>query len=93
MRAMLILVSEIVLCSGFNLEIVYFLNNPTPYCRHFPDLTMAGLADSLRPEKFSGAYFKRWQVKVTNWLTTMKVFWVSAGMPEGNISEEDLRRF
>ena len=54
---------------------------------------MASFADALRPEKFSDAHFKRWQVKVTNWLTTMKVLWVSTGMPEGNISEEDLRRF
>ena len=54
---------------------------------------MASFADALRPKKFSGAHFKRWQVKVTNWLTPMKVFWVSAGMPEGNISEQVLRRF
>ena len=54
---------------------------------------MASFADTLRPEKFSGAHFKRQQVKVTNWLTSMKVFWVSAGMPEENISEEDQRRF
>ena len=54
---------------------------------------MASFADALRPKKFSGAHFKRWQVKVTNWLTAMKVFWVSAGMPEGNISKEDKRRF
>ena len=54
---------------------------------------MASFVDMLRSEKFFGAHFKRWQVKVTNWLTAMKVFWVSAGMPEENISEEDLRRF
>ena len=30
---------------------------------------------------------------VTNWLRAMKIFWVSAGMPEGNITDEDQRRF
>jgi len=54
---------------------------------------MAGFADALRSEKFSSAHFKRWQVKVTLWLETMKVFWITAGMPEGNIYEEDQRRF
>jgi hypothetical protein len=54
---------------------------------------MADFADVLRPKKFSGAHFKRWQVKITNWLTAMKNFWVSASMPEGNISDEDQRRF
>ena len=54
---------------------------------------MASFANALRLEKFSSVHFKRWQVKVTNWLTAMKVFWVSAGVPEGNISKEDLRRF
>ena len=54
---------------------------------------MASFADALRPKNFSIVHFKRWQVKISNWLTTMKVFWVSVGMPEGNISEEDLRKF
>jgi hypothetical protein len=35
-----------------------------PYYRQFPNLTMAGLADALKPEKISGMHFKRWQVKV-----------------------------
>jgi hypothetical protein len=54
---------------------------------------MASFVDALRPEKFSGTHFKRCFVKVTDWLTVMKVFWVKDGMPEGNISEEDQRKF
>jgi hypothetical protein len=50
---------------------------------------MASFADALGPEKFSGVYFKRWSVKVTNWLMTMRVFWVKDGLPEGNISDVD----
>jgi hypothetical protein len=64
-----------------------------PYYRLFPELSMASFVDALRPEKFSGAHFKRWSVKVTDWLTAMKVFWVKDGMPEGNISDEDQRKF
>jgi hypothetical protein len=37
--------------------------------------------------------FKRWSIKVTNWLMTMKVFWAKDGLPEGNISDEDQRKF
>jgi hypothetical protein len=42
---------------------------------------MASFVDALRPKKFSGAHFKRWSVKVTDWL------------PEENISDEDMRKF
>jgi hypothetical protein len=35
---------------------------------------MASFVDALRPKKFSGAYFKRWSIKVIDWLTAMKVF-------------------
>jgi hypothetical protein len=35
---------------------------------------MASFVDALRPEKFSGAHFKRWSVKVTDWLISMEVF-------------------
>jgi hypothetical protein len=54
---------------------------------------MASFVNALRPEKFSGTRFKRWSVKVTDWLTVMKVFWVKNGMPEENISDEDQRKF
>jgi hypothetical protein len=30
-----------------------------PNCRQFPELTMAGFADALRPDKFTGVHFKR----------------------------------
>jgi hypothetical protein len=42
---------------------------------------MASFVDALRPEKFSGKHFKRWSVKVMDWLTAMKVFWVKDGLP------------
>ena len=63
-----------------------------PICRHFLELTMIGFADAQRLEKFIGVHFKRWQVKVTLWLWAIKVFWVSNGMLEGNICDEDYQR-
>jgi hypothetical protein len=54
---------------------------------------MASFVDALRPEKFSGAHFKKWSIKLTNWLTTIKVFWAKDGLSEGNISDEDQRKF
>jgi hypothetical protein len=53
---------------------------------------MAGFADALRPDKFTGVHFKRWQVKTTLWLTALKVFHVSVGAREG-MSDEDQRKF
>ena len=63
------------------IKVLIFPTIQKPYFRHFDSLTMAGFADALRPEKFSGVHFKRWQTKATLWLTSMNVFWVSAGTP------------
>jgi len=54
---------------------------------------MAGFADALKPEKFSGVHFKRWQVKITLWLTAMNFFWVGKGKPEGELSDDDQKKF
>jgi hypothetical protein len=35
---------------------------------------MASFVDALRLEKLSGVHFKRWSLKVTDWLTAMEVF-------------------
>jgi hypothetical protein len=50
------------------------------YCMHFS--FMAGFVDALRPTPFTSVNFKRWQMRVTLWLTAMNVFWVSDGKPE-----------
>jgi hypothetical protein len=63
-----------------------------PYCRQFPSLTMAGFADALKLEKFTSMHFKRWQVKVTLWLTVMNVFHVSKGKPEGGLTPEEEKK-
>ncbi|WVZ54108.1 hypothetical protein U9M48_004964 [Paspalum notatum var. saurae] len=55
----------------------------TSATRQFSELSMAVFADALKPEKFSGVHFKRWQIKCTLWLEAMHVLWVSKGKPEG----------
>src|SRR5438105_8425614 len=79
------------------LELIMKLSNLStiqkPYYRQFPELTMASLADALRPDKFIGVHFKRWQIKATLWLTALKIFWVTDGKPQGTISDEDQRKF
>nr|AAU90206.1 putative polyprotein [Oryza sativa Japonica Group] len=57
------------------------------------DFTMAGFADALRPDKFTGVYFKRWQIRVTLWLTTMKCFFVSTGKPMGVLNANHQKEF
>jgi hypothetical protein len=64
-----------------------------PYCRQFPSLTMAAFVDALKPEKFNGMHFKRWQVKATLWLTAMNVFHVSKGKPEGRLTPEQEKEY
>jgi hypothetical protein len=54
---------------------------------------MASFVDALRSENFSGAHFKRWSIEVMDWLIAMKVFWIKDGLPERNISDEDMRKF
>jgi hypothetical protein len=54
---------------------------------------MAGFDDALRPMPFPGANFKRWQMRVTLWLTTMNVFWVPEGKPEGELSPEKEKEY
>jgi hypothetical protein len=44
-----------------------------PNCRQFSELSMAGFTDALRPDKFTGVHFKRWQYKAELWLTTISV--------------------
>jgi hypothetical protein len=67
-------------------KVLIYLSIQKPYCRHFS--FMPGFVDALRPTPFTGANFKRWQVRVTLWLTAMNVFWVSEGKPEGELSLE-----
>ena len=77
---------------NYLLELIMNLPNiPTiqkPNSRQFPELTMAGFADALRLDKFTGVHFKMWQVKTTLWLTALKFFHVSVGAPEGMTGED-----
>nr|AAT93953.1 hypothetical protein [Oryza sativa Japonica Group]AAT94013.1 hypothetical protein [Oryza sativa Japonica Group] len=63
-----------------------------PYYRRC-DFTMAGFADALRPDKFTGVHFKRWQIRVTLWLTAMKCFWVSTDKPMGVLNADQQKEF
>jgi hypothetical protein len=40
----------------------------------------------LKPTPFTGANFKRWQMRVTLWLTAMNMFWISEDKPEGELT-------
>jgi hypothetical protein len=48
---------------------------------------------ALKPEKFNGMHFKRWQLKATLWLTAMNVFHVSKGKPEGALTPEQEKEY
>ena len=54
-------------------KVLIFPTIQKPYSRHF---SIQGFAATLKPEKFTGTHFKRWQTRTTLWLKTMNVFWV-----------------
>ena len=58
-------------------------------CRNF---SASGFAAALKPDNFTGTYFKRWQTKTTLWLTAMNVFWVT-GVSTGTIAPEQEKAF
>ena len=54
---------------------------------------MAGFADALRLDKFTGVHFKRWQVKVHLCLTVLHAWEARLGIPAGEHSPEERRKF
>ena len=52
-------------------KVLIFPTIQKPYFRHF---STHGFAATLKPEKFTGTHFKRWQTMTTLWLTVMNVF-------------------
>ena len=92
------LVAAVIMLNILELIMEIVPNIPTiqkPYMcyRQFPELNMGHLSDSLRPDKLTGADFKRWKIKTTSWLRSLKVFEASEGLPEGAISDEDQNKF
>jgi hypothetical protein len=73
------------------LKVLIFPTIQKPYCRHFS--FMAGFVDALRPTPFTCVNFKRWQMRVTLWVTAMNVFWVSEGKPEGELTPEKEKEY
>ena len=64
-----------------------------PYYRQSVDFTMAGFADALRLDKFTGVHFKRWQVKCHLWLTVLHAWEARLDIPPGDHTPEERRKF
>jgi hypothetical protein len=73
------------------LKVLIFSTFEKTYGRHFS--FMAGFVDTLMPTPFTGANFKRWQMRVTLWLTAMNVFWVSEGKSEEELTPEKEKEY
>jgi hypothetical protein len=53
-----------------------------------------GYTDAIKPEKFAGVNFKRWQTRAQLWLTAMGVFWVMGNPPALPLgSEKEVQEF
>lgn len=42
-----------------------------PYCGYFCDLAIVGASDAMKPERFFGQNFHRWQTRVKFWLMSL----------------------
>jgi hypothetical protein len=73
------------------LKVLIFSTTQKPYCRHFSFMTE--FVDALRHSPFTGANFKRWQMRVILWLTAMNMFWISKGKPEGELIPEKEKEY
>jgi hypothetical protein len=76
---------------NLKLKLLFIPSFQKSYYRNFS--FMAGFVDALRPEKFCGEHFKRWQTRVILWLSSMNVLWVSKGKPEGPLTPEQEKAF
>ena len=90
------IVAVVVMIYILELIVEIMPNIPTiqkPYYRQFPELNMGHLADAMKPEKFTGVHFKRWQYKTTLWLQALIIFKDSEGLPEGTTSDKVQNKF
>ena len=79
--------------SEFKLQLSIFPTIQKSYYRQSVDLTMAGFAESLRPEKFTGVNFKIWKSKVRLWFTAMHIWDMRLGKPEGVHTAEEKKKY
>ena len=72
-------------------------NNSTiqkPYYKQSVDnFTMAGVAEAMRPDKFTSVHFKRWLIKVGLWFRAMHVWDARLGKPEGELTAKEQKKF
>jgi hypothetical protein len=73
---------------NLKLKLLFIPSIQKSYYKNFS--FMAGFVDALRPEKFSGEHFKRWQTGMILWFSTMNLLWVSKGKPEGLLTPKQV---
>jgi len=75
------------------IQLLNYSNPKKPYYRQSVDFTLASFANALRSDKFTGVHFKRWQVKCRLWLTVLYAWQARLGIPPGDHSPEERRKF
>ena len=81
------------LVRNLNLQLSISPTIQKSYDRQSVDLTMAGFAESLRLEKFTGVNFKIWKSKVRLWFTAMHIWDMRLGKPEGVLTAEEQKKY
>jgi hypothetical protein len=79
--------------AGYILFITKLLLFPTiqKLDRH---LVMANYSDAIKPDKFTGVNFKRWQMRAQLWILAKGIFWVMSNPPAlPLISKNEVQEF
>jgi hypothetical protein len=82
-----------IIIIGINLFISKLLLFPTikKPDRH---LVMGNYSDAMKPDKFTGVNFKRWQIRAQLWHSAMGVFWVVSNPPALPLgSQKEIQEF
>ena len=81
------------LVRNLNLQLSIFPTIQKPDYRQSVDLTMAGFAESLRPDKFTGVNFKIWKSKICLQFTAMHIWDMRLGKLEGVLNAEEQKKY
>jgi hypothetical protein len=62
--------------SGLFIIRLFFPTIQKPDYTYFYDLEMAKASDAMKPERFGGENFRRWQTRAKFWLMSLGLWWV-----------------
>ena len=81
------------LVRNLNLQLSIYPTIQKSDYRQSIDLTMAGFAESLKPDKFTAMNFKIWMSKIRLWFTAMHIWDMRLCKPVGVLTAEEKKKY